>query len=83
MVSQFWKDYSDKVTTKTETETFRRDADDHPEAFTVDPQPLPESVTTANHNNIKNKFNRSYIEAATIGAGSIAVLAMVVKYSKK
>jgi len=83
MFSQFWKDYSDKVTTKTETGTFRRDADDHPEGFTIDPQPLPESVITANHNNIKNMFNRSYIEAATIGAGSIAVVALVVKYSKK
>lgn len=53
------------------------------EAFTVDPKPLPESVITVKHSNIKNMFNRSYIEAATIGAGSIAVLSMVIKYSRK
>ena len=58
-------------------------SDDHPEGFTVDPSPLPEATETVKHTNIKNFFNRSYIEAATIGAGSIAVLAMVVKYSKK
>ena len=74
MFSNLWKDYSDKRF---------RDIDDHKEGLTVDPQPLPESVITANHSNIKRMFNRSYIEAATIGAGSIAVLAMIVKYSRK
>jgi hypothetical protein len=83
MFSKFWKDYSDKVTTKTDSGMFRRYTDDHPEGFTIDPQPLPESVITANHNNIKNMFNRSYIEAATIGAGSIALLSMVVRYTRK
>jgi len=53
------------------------------ESFTVDPQPLPESVITVKHSNLKHMFNRSYIEAATIGAGSIAVLAMIVKYTRK
>jgi hypothetical protein len=60
-----------------------RDTDDHTEGLTVDPQPLPESVSIVKHSNIKHMFNRSYIEAATIGAGSIAVLAMVVKYTRK
>jgi len=53
------------------------------ESFTVDPQPLPESVITVKHSNLKHMFNRSYIEAATIAAGSIAVLAMIVKYTRK
>jgi len=66
------------------------DSDDHPEGlwderegFVVDPSPLPEETVTVKHVNIKNLFNRSYIEAVTIGAGSIAVLAMVVKHSRK
>jgi len=83
MFSNLWKDYSTQTTTKPDVMMFRRDIDDHPEGFTVDPQPLTESVITAKHSNVKNMFNRSYIEAATIGAGSIAVLAMVVKYSRK
>lgn len=53
------------------------------ESFTVDPQPLSESVIAVKHSNIKHMFNRSYIEAATIGAGSIAVIAMIVKYTRK
>ena len=73
MFSNLWN-YSDKRF---------RDIDDHPEGFTVDPQPLSESVITVKHSNIKRMFNRSYIEAATIGAGSIAVLAMIVKYTRK
>lgn len=71
MFSNLWKDYSDK--------RFRRTT----EGLTVDPQPLPESVITVKHSNLKHMFNRSYIEAATIGAGSIAVLAMIVKYTRK
>jgi len=62
---------------------FISDMDDHPEPFTVDPQPIPESLSVAKYDNIKNQFNRSYVEAAAIGAGSITLLAMVFKYSKK
>ena len=58
------------------------DRDDHPEGFVVDPKPLPEETVTEKHANYKHMFNRSYIEAATIGAGSIAVIAMILKYRK-
>jgi len=83
MFSNIWNSFSASSANNSHNRTFRRDTDDHPEPFTVDPQPLPESVITVKHSNIKHMFNRSYIEAATIGAGSIAVLAMVVKYSRK
>jgi hypothetical protein len=58
------------------------DRDDHPEGFVVDPKPLPEETVTEKHANYKHMFNRSYIEAATIGAGSIAAIAMILKYRK-
>lgn len=60
------------------------DRDDHPEGMTtlVDPNPLPEETVTEKHANYKHMFNRSYIEAATIGAGSIAAIAMILKYRK-
>ena len=83
MFAYLQNSYSASSANNSHDRMFRRDTDDHPEPFTVDPQPLPESVITVNHSNVKNKFNRSYIEAATIGAGSIAVLAMVVKYTRK
>lgn len=83
MFSNIWNNFKASTENNSHNMIFRRDIDDHPEPFTVDPQPLPESVETVKHSNLKNKFNRSYIEAATIGAGSIAVLAMVVKYSRK
>jgi hypothetical protein len=56
------------------------DSDDHLEGFVVDPKPLPEETVTAKYTNIKNLFNRSYIETVTIGTGSIAVLAMIIKH---
>ena len=59
------------------------DSDDRPEGFVVDPKPLPEETVTIKYTNIQNLFNRTYIEAVTIGAGSIVVLAMAVKYSRK
>lgn len=64
------------------------DRDDHPfrflsEGFVVDPTPLPEDTSTVKQSNVQQLFNRSYIEAVTIGIGSIAVLAMIVKYSRK
>jgi hypothetical protein len=62
---------------------FRRELDKHPEAFTVDPQPLPESTITVKHSNAQNMFKRSYIEAASLGIGSIGILAMVIRYSRK
>jgi hypothetical protein len=62
---------------------FRREPDNKNEPFTVDPQPLPETTVSVKYSNNKNKFNRSYIEAATLGAGSIGVLAMVIKYYRK
>jgi hypothetical protein len=62
---------------------FRREPDKQSEAFTVDPNPLPETTMTVKHNNIKNMFNRSYVEAATLGAGSIGVLVMVFRYSTR
>jgi hypothetical protein len=54
-----------------------------PNNLVVDPKPLPEETVTVKYANIKRFFNRSYIEAATIGAGSIAVLVMVFKHSGK
>jgi len=73
--------------TKAPGKTFS-DMDDHPESMqvehfaVVDPSPLPETTTTEKHSNYKHLFNRSYIEAATIGAGSIAAIAMILKYRK-
>ena len=61
------------------------DRDDHPndlEGFTIDPSPLPEETVTVKHTNLKNLYNRSYIETVSIGAGSIVVLAMIIKHSR-
>jgi hypothetical protein len=62
---------------------FISDLDDHPEHFNVDPQPIPESVSVAKCDNIKNQFNRSHMEAVAVGVGSITLVAMAFKYSTK
>ena len=84
MFSGFLDSFSTKQQfTKTPGKIFS-DRDDHPEGMTtaVDPNPLPEETVTEKHANYKHMFNRSYIEAATIGAGSIAAIAMILKYRK-
>ena len=82
MFSGFLDSFSTKQQfTKTPGKIFS-DRDDHPEGLVVDPKPLPEETVTEKHSNYKHMFNRSYIEAATIGAGSIAAIAMILKYRK-
>jgi hypothetical protein len=88
-MSQFFSFLRNSVNNKSTESTTKNlsifsDYDDHPntEAFVVDPSPLPEQVITAKKNNITSLFNRSYIEAATIGAGSIAALMMISRYKK-
>lgn len=85
MFSNFWVS---KATDKRSESSSRKnfsDSDDHPdftESFVVDSTPLPEQTSTEKYANFKNMFNRSYIEAATVGAGSIALITMILKYRK-
>ena len=82
MFSGIWNSFSTKEHLTDASGKLFSDRDDHPDCFVVDPKPLPEETVTEKHANFKNKFNRSYIEAATIGAGSIAAIAMILEYRK-
>lgn len=82
MFSGIWDSFSAKKQLVDESGKLFSERDDHPEGFVVDPKPLPEETVTEKHMNFKQMFNRSYIEAATIGAGSITVIAMILKYRK-